>query len=470
MQNDQQYLPQRGFGQIHDFAALAKAHKVLFRVYTPRSSHQAAVSDDDLFFVAGPSESDPSRPSTSTSASPQAPSYADVLRHLDWITRGNDSSCVSASFSFSWSLWEAYKRYHLGVKRDVHIAVIDAEQVSACTPTEVLSQCPPEQRQKSHWKWYNAVQDSQSVLIYESVRRKAILASVPLRPLLDALPSYFNADLSSMFEGWLGSSQKPSYSTFCREMTSRFLNQNESTRLHAATAGALRSSWGFLQPWFLRGPDDRQSMTQTLSVLACQIAHWPAPVWSVQHPEIERIILETSSLLVNHLLDNRKESEASFSQLEEAVQDLERILEGYREALERRATADDDFDEEPGASSGSESAKSDSLPNTPSTVYEPLPSEGKDRLLELEEGLDLLELGTDEPLAGPATTHLALPSQEESKPSEVVLPSEKELPSVRNPTVLEQASVATLFFFISAFATLFASHSATPLPLMRNIT
>ena len=65
--------------------------------------------------------------------------YNDLVRHLDWTTRSS-SPYVTTSFSFFWCLWEAVRRYKLGVKHDVEIAVIDARRVQgrAKTALEVL--------------------------------------------------------------------------------------------------------------------------------------------------------------------------------------------------------------------------------------------------------------------------------------------------------------------------------------------
>lgn len=129
------HLPQSGFGQIQDFTELRKCQKLVFRLYTPRHAQLSATSDEDAFFLAGAFEN---------SAQPEPTfSYSDVVRHLDWTTR-HDSNFISASFSFSWALWEAYKRRHLGVKHDLEIAVIDANAISACTPTDVLAHSSPE--------------------------------------------------------------------------------------------------------------------------------------------------------------------------------------------------------------------------------------------------------------------------------------------------------------------------------------
>ena len=72
--------------------------------------------------------------------------YEDVIQHLDWTQRGQ-SPYVSTSFSFAWAIWEAIRRYHVNVKHDVEIAVIDARAVAdhATTAVELLMKASPKQ-------------------------------------------------------------------------------------------------------------------------------------------------------------------------------------------------------------------------------------------------------------------------------------------------------------------------------------
>jgi hypothetical protein len=65
--------------------------------------------------------------------------YESVARYMDWKTRSS-SPYVSTTFSFAYALWDAVKRYKMGMKHDVEIAVIDARAVKgrAVTALELL--------------------------------------------------------------------------------------------------------------------------------------------------------------------------------------------------------------------------------------------------------------------------------------------------------------------------------------------
>lgn len=121
-------LPQCGFGSEHDFDSLIKSNRFLFRVYTPKERSPFA-DDTDPFFVAPRFDELIARspidlPNVKFSE-PAIGTYADVTRHMEWTTR-TSSTYVSTSFSFTWAIWEAVRRYHIGIKKDVEIAIIDA--------------------------------------------------------------------------------------------------------------------------------------------------------------------------------------------------------------------------------------------------------------------------------------------------------------------------------------------------------
>lgn len=138
-------LPQYGFSTDVAFASLVDGNPFLFRVYTPKS-HPPHFDNTDPLFI-GTKYNDELSSATFQSAVPSPPpsskvreaTYADVVRHMDWTTRSS-SPYISASFSFAWAIWEAVRRYHLNVKHDVEVAIIDARAVSdrAVTALEVL--------------------------------------------------------------------------------------------------------------------------------------------------------------------------------------------------------------------------------------------------------------------------------------------------------------------------------------------
>ncbi|THH07736.1 hypothetical protein EW145_g3183 [Phellinidium pouzarii] len=132
-----------------------------------------------------------------TNAEPDQPAgaqmtYADLVRHLDWTTRAR-SPYVTTSFSFFWALWEAVRRYRLGIKHDVEIAVIDARRLrgSARTALEVLRGVEGDQQDKAYWKWYRFALETQDVLVFGAIPGDAIYASTPLTNIMPMLPDYF---------------------------------------------------------------------------------------------------------------------------------------------------------------------------------------------------------------------------------------------------------------------------------------
>ncbi|KAI5118651.1 hypothetical protein M0805_002571 [Coniferiporia weirii] len=134
--------------------------------------------------------------------------YADLVRHLDWTTRAH-SPYVTTSFSFFWALWEAVRRYRLGVKHDVEIAVIDARRLRdrARTALEVLRGVEGERQDKAYWKWYRSALEAQDVLVFGAIPGDAIYASIPLTQLLPVLPDYFfRVDPSTSIPSSLSSS------------------------------------------------------------------------------------------------------------------------------------------------------------------------------------------------------------------------------------------------------------------------
>jgi hypothetical protein len=142
-------LPQCGFGTDIDFDSLIKSNRFLFRVYTPKERSPFG-DDTDPFFVAPRFDElvarSPVDPPNVKFSEPMVDSYAEVARHMEWTTR-TSSSYISTSFSFTWAIWEAVRRYHIGVKKDVEIAIIDSTALGgrAATAIQLLKKSSPEE-------------------------------------------------------------------------------------------------------------------------------------------------------------------------------------------------------------------------------------------------------------------------------------------------------------------------------------
>lgn len=135
-------LPQCGFGADIHFDSLIASNPFVYRVYTPKE-RSPFEDDTDPFFIAPRFDEQFTRSPVDLPKvkffEPLIGSYADVAQHMDWTTRM--SSCyVSTSFNFGWAIWEAVRRYHQGVKKDVEIAIIDANALGgrAATAMQLL--------------------------------------------------------------------------------------------------------------------------------------------------------------------------------------------------------------------------------------------------------------------------------------------------------------------------------------------
>ena len=145
-------LPQYGFGSDVAFDSLVHDNPFLFRIHTPRDTSEHLRNNDSYFigqkFDARYSRNSDKLPESPTklSASMASSTYDDAAQHMDWMMR-HASPFVSASFSFIWAVWEATRRYKVGVKHDVEIAVIDARQLAgrAVTALELLRKSTPKE-------------------------------------------------------------------------------------------------------------------------------------------------------------------------------------------------------------------------------------------------------------------------------------------------------------------------------------
>lgn len=120
------HLPQCGFGRTTAYEELVVDNPFLFRVHTPHRSESLAspTSSQAPFFLAAKFKHG-STPDLTAASDQVAHTYTSVFNHLDWTARSH-SPYVSTSFSFAWAVHDAARRYKLGVKQDVEIAVIDA--------------------------------------------------------------------------------------------------------------------------------------------------------------------------------------------------------------------------------------------------------------------------------------------------------------------------------------------------------
>ncbi|KAJ7629056.1 hypothetical protein FB45DRAFT_48026 [Roridomyces roridus] len=300
-------LPQYGFtgGEV-EFKSLVDKNPFLFRVHTPKASSNGsgfmALKFNGRFTSAAPTP-------TPDLLHPPIPTYADVVGYMDWTTR-HSSAYVSASFSLMWSLWEALRRYHSGVKHDVEIAIIDATALNgAVTVVEVMRAVSPNERHENHWKWYHFAEESQTVLVYGCIPPTAILASIPVLRILDALPSYCLVSPSSLSSSYTSpvhrilpwthiTSTHPHYRRFCNSLSESFLRLSHEERWIESTHGAVQLAFAFLGRWFEwmyhfdlevphelegEGGDQDQDIFRAaartkLSELAQAIALWPAPL------------------------------------------------------------------------------------------------------------------------------------------------------------------------------------------------
>ncbi|KAJ7064347.1 hypothetical protein C8F01DRAFT_1131097 [Mycena amicta] len=325
-------LPQFGFRSEIEFRRLVERNPFLFRVHSPKTS---ASPLQDAFTAPNLTRGMLRDPPPAT--------YADVATHLDWTTRYS-SVYISTSFSFMWAIWEALRRYHFGVKHGIEIAVIDATAAviarRAITAVEVLHSVSPSIRHPDHWKWYHYAQESQSVLVYGAIPQFAVLASVPLLKILDALPSYclrpFPPPAPSLPASQLPIARvawfyprppsKASYHNFCVVQSAFFHALSPEARNDDATRGAVRLAMALLGEWaawmvkLLAVPDvddlsrgggmrnaearnvfSNAALTKVLE-LAQAIARWPDPEhaaaeggherWSWVVQELGRLVSE----------------------------------------------------------------------------------------------------------------------------------------------------------------------------------
>lgn len=141
-------LPQYGFDTDINFQSLLPGNPFLFRIYTPRE-RSPFFDDTDPYFLAPKFNEQYVRSPVEVKDHQRlidgwVLNYSDVAKHMDWTTR-MASPFISTSFSFAWCIWDALRRFHQGVKKDVQVAVIDARAIAdrAMTAVELLEMSSP---------------------------------------------------------------------------------------------------------------------------------------------------------------------------------------------------------------------------------------------------------------------------------------------------------------------------------------
>ncbi|KAG1737578.1 uncharacterized protein EDB91DRAFT_484600 [Suillus paluster] len=343
-------LPQYGYGSDHTFDRLIQDNHFLFRVYTPKQ--RSPFFDTTEPYFVGQKYNEQFREAAERLRQPftgqsvaSTSSYADVAQHMDWTQR-HMSPYISTTFSFAWAIWEATRRYRVGLKHDIEIAIIDARQLAgrAATALELLRKGSPNERHLDYWKWYRFALESQDVLVHGSIPSSAVLASVPLLNIMDKLPSYFlrqdtlvdKRASSSQFDilSWDTMDRKPSFRQFCQDMSDQFLHLPTEHRLRDATGSSVRLAMAFLRPWFHSVVvADFTEATETACSLAFIIAQWPAQWWSRDHVEMWDVIRSLVQAVGEEVRAKQKgEAFEEVRRLQGVVSELERVVQDYEEA------------------------------------------------------------------------------------------------------------------------------------------
>ncbi|KIK97309.1 hypothetical protein PAXRUDRAFT_10269 [Paxillus rubicundulus Ve08.2h10] len=343
-------LSQYGFGSEYSFDSLIQDNPFLFRIYTPKIGSQifnrtqpyfVGQKFNEHFTRAAEQLGDYSFASGESITS--ATTYQDVAQHMDWTQR-HMSPFISTTFSFAWAIWEATRRYRVGLKHDIEVAIIDARMLvgRAATALELLRKGTPRERHLDYWKWYRYALESQDVLVHGSIPARAVLASVPLLSLIDKLPSYFlrqdcdAKSLSSPFDAlsWDTMDRKPSFRQFCQDMSDQFLRLPAEHRLRDATGGSVRLAMAFLRPWFHTVvEEDFFAANRQACALALLIAQWPAQWWSRDHLEMWTVIRSLVQAVAEEVREKQKgEVHREVPRLQGVVTNLERVVQDYEEA------------------------------------------------------------------------------------------------------------------------------------------
>ncbi|KAF5392673.1 hypothetical protein D9757_000884 [Collybiopsis confluens] len=356
--DEHRFLPQSGFGSDVTFSNIVTYHRYLFRIYTPKSL--PSTQDDSVYFV-GPRFDKTFAPRTPVSSEMysfssltcgsliETATYEDCIQHLGWETRSN-SPFISTSFSLFWVIWDALRRYNIGVKHDVEIAIIDAGSLSgkAVTALQLLRKSPSQKKKDArHSRWLHFAQESQSVLVYGFIPRSAVLASVPLRVVIQNMPSYFLQSSSSIqiprslpdrppdqkFAWDFTSKTGTSFQKFCQEASDCFTRLPYQTRVRETAIASVRLALAMLKSWFHDTVENGEihSAVTKIRELSGLIAHWPEQQGSRDYAEMASLMKALIELLAEEVRgSNARTRQASSEQVQQLQTMVHRLLEVVR--------------------------------------------------------------------------------------------------------------------------------------------
>ncbi|KIK68232.1 hypothetical protein GYMLUDRAFT_53907 [Collybiopsis luxurians FD-317 M1] len=395
--DEHHFLPRLGFGSDVNFDTIAGYHRYLFRIYTPKSL--PAIHDDTVYFVAPRFDHTfaPRTPTVtemydfSSSCEPlvDVATYEDCIKHLSWETRST-SPFISASFSLFWVIWDALRRYNIGVKHDVEIAVIDAGSLSgkAVTALQLLRKSPssPSKRHARHWRWCRFAQDSQLVLVHGFIPRSAVLASVPLRVIVQNLPSYFlkapfsfqngclpsNLPLPQILAWDCTSKKGTSFQKFCQESSDRFTRLPYQSRVREIAIASVRLALTMLNAWFHQTVErgDMQSAVTRIRDLSALIAHWPEQPGSRDYAEMTSLM----KALIQLLAEEVRGSNIRARQATEEVLHLQKMVDSLLEAVRFRGLSDESESQDKSTSLSPHSTSEYPRPGLKITIPDSTPS------------------------------------------------------------------------------------------------
>lgn len=346
------------------FGDLVDENPFLFRVYTPKPHSPSITYDERIFCLAPRFNAKYSSPIEDIQhISPLGPieettSCLDVIQHMEWTSRSS-SPFITTSFSFAWAIWEAMRRYSNGYKLDVEIAVLDARSLmnKAVTASQVMQGTPLDEyasfssdfrepfshssrRPLNFGRWHQFSRESQSVLIYGYIPLTSVMTSIPLRSIIDKMPSYFLQKDSDTIPkapqrlAWDFSDKKMTFKRFCHEAKKRYLADPPEIRLHETIVDSVRLAEAFLRSWLHETVlVDFELAVERVTQLACSIAMWPD---AEDCAGLEGVIRGMVSLLVEQV--RAASVSGQVSELAGVIDDLEGVITTLEERLKHSAT------------------------------------------------------------------------------------------------------------------------------------